>query len=431
MNILVVDDNVLVLEGFTVGIDAETLGFTDVYTATSSAEAKNILEKAPIHAVIADIEMPGGSGLDLLEWINGFNPMIVTVFCTSYGDFNYAQRAIELHAFDYYLKPVNYRELAEKLKAVAQEIERRWSREELTEYGKSWLDQRRQRIEAFWTQAVCSGIEYADTELWQMAQEWKIDYTAHSRFSVCCICFSEIGSRQKSLTPGMEAFVLKNIVEEIFEQNGGFFTVEALMKSRNSSWIAILLHREAFSCEEKFLREQCGKLIRDYTEAVGGTLHICYEWQIPFQQVARDYQEFNEADGWRRVTDKVVSMETVRELVQKESNYAMMETAVRRVIEYVELHCDEIITREVLGEVACLNPVYLARIFKQRTGKTMGNYILDERIEKAKVLLRRSEMTISEVSQAVGYDNFSYFSKLFKDRAGLSPKDYRKKERMQ
>ena len=37
-------------------------------------------------------------------------------------------------------------------------------------------------------------------------------------------------------------------------------------------------------------------------------------------------------------------------------------------------------------------------------------------------------MTISEVAQAVGYDNFSYFSKLFKDRTGMTPKEYRKGE---
>lgn len=427
MNILVVDDNVLVLEGFSVGIDAEALGFTGVYTATSSTEAKKILEKVPVHAVIADIEMPGGSGLDLLEWINGFNPMIVTVFCTSYGDFNYAKRALELHAFDYYLKPVDYRELTKKLKAVVAEVQKRWTREQLTEYGKIWLDCRRQSIEAFWTQAVCSGIEYADAELLRMAEDWKMDYTQESPFSMICMNFTTIGTRQKTLTPGMDAFVLKNITEEIFGQSEEKYSVEALLKGKEASWTAILRLKEG-TCEEAAFEEQCRQLIQSYGEAVGSRMQICYEWQIPFLQAMRDYQELNEANVWPREKESIVSLEHIRKVTQRENDYAKMEAAVRKVIDYVKEHYGEMITREDLGEAACLNPVYLARIFKARTGKTMGNYILDVKVEKAKEMLKGADMTVSEVSLVVGYDNFSYFSKLFKDRTGVSPKEYRKKE---
>ncbi len=149
MNILIVDDNVLVLEGFTAGVDVENLGFSEVYTATSITEAKRIIQKEPIHAVIADIEMPGGSGLELLEWINEFDPLIVTVFCTSYGDFNYAKKAVELHAFDYFLKPIDYRKLTDKLRDVVEEVKKRRTQEELTEYGKVWLEQRGKNTEAF------------------------------------------------------------------------------------------------------------------------------------------------------------------------------------------------------------------------------------------------------------------------------------------
>lgn len=92
MNILVVDDNVLVLEGFSVELTRRHWDLPECIQRRAVQRRRKILEKVPIHAVIADIEMPGGSGLDLLEWINGFNPLIVTVFCTSYGDFDYAKQ---------------------------------------------------------------------------------------------------------------------------------------------------------------------------------------------------------------------------------------------------------------------------------------------------------------------------------------------------
>lgn len=200
--------------------------------------------------------------------------------------------------------------------------------------------------------------------------------------------------------------------------------MEALLKGKEASWTAILRLKQG-TCEEEAFEEQCRQLIQSYGEAVGSRMQICYEWQTPFLQAIRDYQELNEANVWPREKESIVSLEHIRKVTQRENDYAKMEMAVRKVIDYVEEHYGEMITREDLGEAACLNPVYLARIFKTRTGKTMGNYILDVKVEKAKEMLKGADMTVSEVSLAVGYDNFSYFSKLFKDRTGVSPKEYR------
>lgn len=431
MNILVVDDNVLVLAGFTIGVDVEALGFSEVYTATSNTKAKEILGKVPIHAVIADIEMPGESGLELLEWINEFDPRIVTMFCTSHSDFNYAKRAVELHAFDYYLKPVDYMELTEKLKHVAEEIKKRRTREELSEYGKVWLEYRGKNIEAFWMQVIYSGIEYADIELEQMTKEWKIDYTEESKFSLLYISFSDVGKKQKKLSSSMEAFILKNIVEDIFQDSCPGVSVEALLKRGEHSWLLILRHKPKEVYEEADLAERCKSLTKSYRDVIGSTLHICYVWSISLFQILRDYHELDEIDEMlaNEIVESVVSFNTICNQMHRNNDYAKMQSAVQKVVEYIVQHYGETITREQLGTIACLNSTYLARIFKTETGKSMGNYILDEKIKKAKQLLEVSEMTISEVAQAVGYDNFSYFSKLFKNRTGMSPKEYRKGER--
>ena len=67
MNILLVDDNRYTLQGLLDGIDFKELGFADVYTSCSAAGAKEILRQNRIEIVITDIEMPGGTGLELLE----------------------------------------------------------------------------------------------------------------------------------------------------------------------------------------------------------------------------------------------------------------------------------------------------------------------------------------------------------------------------
>ena len=111
MKILLVDDNKYILSSLEQGIDYEKLGFEKPYMCRSFESAVEILKRENIQAVITDIEMPNGTGLELVEWINENAPDIVTVFCTSYADFSYAKRAIELHCFDYYIKPIQYDKL--------------------------------------------------------------------------------------------------------------------------------------------------------------------------------------------------------------------------------------------------------------------------------------------------------------------------------
>ena len=66
------------------------------------------------------------------------------------------------------------------------------------------------------------------------------------------------------------------------------------------------------------------------------------------------------------------------------------------------------------------------RQFKEYTGQTPLQYILDIRLTTAKKMLESTDYSISEISASVGYDNALYFSRLFHKHIGVSPKEYRK-----
>ena len=121
MNILLVDDNPYTIRALKNGIDYQKLGFEEVFTARNMKEAIAFMEKEEIAVVLTDIEMPNGTGLQLLEWINEHKEQTVTLFCTSYANFDYAKKAVELHSFDYYLKPIQYEDLQKIL-------EKQWKR---------------------------------------------------------------------------------------------------------------------------------------------------------------------------------------------------------------------------------------------------------------------------------------------------------------
>lgn len=102
------------------------------------------------------------------------------------------------------------------------------------------------------------------------------------------------------------------------------------------------------------------------------------------------------------------------------------DSVIDLILDYIHQHYTEDITRTTLSNLVYLNPDYMARLFKKQTGKSIVNYITEYRIEKAKELLDSPDIPIGIVASKVGYGNYSYFSKLFKDVTGYTPNEYRK-----
>ena len=84
------------------------------------------------------------------------------------------------------------------------------------------------------------------------------------------------------------------------------------------------------------------------------------------------------------------------------------------------------LTRAHLSRIVYLNPDYLARLFKKELGVSLGQYIKDRRMEKACHALVETRMAVSRIAGMVGYDNYSYFIKLFREQFGMTPVEYRK-----
>lgn len=94
---------------------------------------------------------------------------------------------------------------------------------------------------------------------------------------------------------------------------------------------------------------------------------------------------------------------------------------------YIENHLADLQGLDDLAQTLSVSPFYLSKLFKEETGETFINYLTSLRLEKAKTLLESSQMIIKEISAGVGYNDQNYFSKLFKQRFGISPTEYRSK----
>lgn len=87
------------------------------------------------------------------------------------------------------------------------------------------------------------------------------------------------------------------------------------------------------------------------------------------------------------------------------------------------------ISTENMAQFFHYNPRYLGRLFKKETGYYIYEYITKMRIERAKELLSRTNQSVITVANAIGFNNVTYFNKIFKEITGITPTEFRKKSR--
>lgn len=113
-------------------------------------------------------------------------------------------------------------------------------------------------------------------------------------------------------------------------------------------------------------------------------------------------------------------------LIDVASNISPKYKTIYAVSDYISEHYTESLSLESLANHFFLSKYYLCRSFKEVTGYGINEYVHIHRIQKAKQLLEETSLSISEISQAMGYDSLTHFDKIFKTYMTMSPLKYRK-----
>jgi len=101
---------------------------------------------------------------------------------------------------------------------------------------------------------------------------------------------------------------------------------------------------------------------------------------------------------------------------------------LREALEYIELHYESDIGVQQIASHLYVSRTYLHRIFKEATGRSVKDHLIDFRIKKACWYLARTDYPVAVVARSVGYDDPLYFSKLFRQKKGLPPTVYRERQ---
>ena len=136
------------------------------------------------------------------------------------------------------------------------------------------------------------------------------------------------------------------------------------------------------------------------------------------------------ADSYIDIIDKEALSELFRGIVDSMLEEKMEQTdisaqdAVEKAIAYVNEHYCEKITLTGIAHMVGVSSSYFSTMFSRLTGENLIAYITRLRIEKAAELIRSGSFNLTETAFMVGYEDYAYFSRIFRKAMGVSPRDY-------
>mgnify|MGYP001029682921 CR=1 FL=1 len=532
-SVLLVDDEIHAVRGLHAGVSWHDLQIEHVHSAHSLKQAQQVLMEHPVDIMVCDIEMPQGSGLDLLSWVRKEYPHIETIFLTCHSDFDYARQALRLNSFEYMLKPVDYQEMESVLQRAIAKLQRQREmkrfEEDYRHYQQLWESHKTLVEEKFWMDLLRRAISSSPQSVLEQLKSANLPYDLHTPFIPVYIVVQRWHKPLSERDERIMEYALRNCAEE-----------ELAAHSRQVSFVSLydrtllILIRSGDSITDMDVKRWCDEYIaccmqyfycdlccyigkpttltempdmidrlkeldRNNVTFSNATLfmeshqhkpalirHAPFElWAMWLEQgavsrVKQDvavymtdlrneggvlssksmyllYQDFLQmifailqrkglqanqvfADTLlavsseyelRTLSDLEERMLYIIEVVHnsihiREENMTIVEKVKRYIAESIH---DQHLSREDIANHVFLNPDYLTRVFKKETGMSISDYLQQTRIEYAKELLLNTDQSVSEVANASGYSNLSYFSSIFKKFTGSSPGEYRKLRR--
>lgn len=114
----------------------------------------------------------------------------------------------------------------------------------------------------------------------------------------------------------------------------------------------------------------------------------------------------------------------IEALIEERDNDALR--PIRQSKQYIQNHYHEQITLEEVSSAVGLSAGYFSALFKKETGEGFAKYLINVRIEQAKIMLRETNLQVTEICRRVGYNDQKHFVSTFEKSAGVKPGTYRK-----
>lgn len=455
MKVLLADDEARTLHHLQTGINWAQLGLEVCAAASNGQEALAYIEKHPVDILITDVRMPGMDGLELCQRIREMRLNMQIILLTGYADFEYARRGITLQVTDYCLKPIDIPQLSETLlRAVRSGYDRASSYADTLldviekgdpgEIQKAFADLgiRGRGIYVAGSIGVHNIEKQLGASLSCKVGKHKYLYFSqrpfHAEDAAKIIAFAKgrsgIGLMPEPVpfhrlsqaiddclvmtlqyfvngTPSLcDRLIDGPLTQDIFLQ----FTEKREDAASLKSW---LLELSQANCSLLFNIRTALRFFNQVSmcpalQNGGGEDSYFYG----FEQMAAEYACF---------TDVLTELGNAV-CADTEDSHADYDgpDSFLAIMKYLNDHFQEDISLKRLSETLHLNPSYISQLIKNETGATYTQYVTELRMNKAKELLKTTKLSLAEVSEAVGFNDYFYFIKKFKREVGVTPGKY-------
>ncbi|WP_274652154.1 response regulator transcription factor [Paenibacillus humicola] len=158
MQCLLIDDDIPTVEVLRDFIDWNGLGIDHVYTAHNFADAKALVERHAPDIVICDIEMPKGSGIDMIKWVRENHYDCAFLFFTCHESFEFASTAIAYDTDAYLIKPFDKLKIESVLRKTVHSLINQNKLQQYQQFGERWLKNKGVVEQSFWRDLLFSAI---------------------------------------------------------------------------------------------------------------------------------------------------------------------------------------------------------------------------------------------------------------------------------
>lgn len=458
LKVLLADDEAKVLLHLQAAIPWEQLGLEIKATAQTGLDALRITRQNPIDIVITDIRMPGMDGLSLCQKLREQNPRVQIIILSGFQDFAYAKKAIELQVLGYCLKPIDTGDLTGLLRTAVRntlqnKIENGDALLDLIEDGNS--DNIRSAFhelgihsEGFYVAASIGvhNIEKAlGAQLSYKLGKHKYLYLSSQSFQRANaerIIAYATGRAGIGLSPALVPPVhLKDAIEDALAMAYQFFVNGH--PTLCDSLVSGPLVEDAFARLENATKqpERLKSLLEELSLANCGLIFNIQTAFIFCNRVAAcpafgGASEYGELMlyGFEQLPTDYINMNALLKEFASEINPYLQERiepvtanstgSFLPILRYLDQNYEKDLSLKKIAEHFHLNASYISQLIRSETGLTYTQYVTELRMNKAKELLKTTSLSLAEVSEAVGFNDYFYFIKKFKKEVGVTPGKY-------
>jgi two-component system, response regulator YesN len=395
--VLIADDEPKIRRGLRTSIERLRPDMKVVAEAEDGEMALEAARRETPDILMIDVRMPFLNGLELIERINEVLTDCIIIVVSGHDEFEYAQRALQLKAFDYVLKPVPQEILAAVLSRADEALAAARSRRQYLSWAHEQLERNlpllREQFLRDWVRGRLSPEEIREQEQFLGVQTSGLAAMALIHVVDRAVATAPAEERDRRLA----LYAIRSVVEEVFAP---FAPLRVFTDDRDN--IVVLSGcaggkewREAAArIEPRVVPALCQALIVAETAVGDGALAA--------------------AEAYEALSAEAASRGSHRSLVTRAQGY-------------IDSHFGEpTLSLESVASAAQISPGYLSRLLKMETGFSFVDYLTRVRINRAVQMMADPSMKIYEVAEAVGYQSQHYFSRAFKRVFGRPPVEFRK-----